>query len=47
MTVQGGAVRHRFAARTSMKAYEQGHNPERRLALLSTYLGHVNPKATY
>lgn len=40
-------LRHRFAVRTLMEAYERGHNPEHRLALLSTYLGHVDPKATY
>ena len=39
--------RHRFAVRTLMEAYEQGHDPEHRLAVLSTYLGHVDPKATY
>jgi integrase len=40
-------LRHRFAVRTVMDAYEQGHDPEHRLALLSTYLGHVDPNATY
>ncbi len=40
-------LRHRFAVRTLLDAYEHGHNPEARLALLSTYLGHVDPKATY
>lgn len=40
-------LRHRFAVRTVMEAYQQGHDPEHRLALLSTYLGHVDPKATY
>jgi hypothetical protein len=30
-----------------IEAYEQGHNPEHRLAVLSTYLGHVDPKTTY
>lgn len=40
-------LRHRFAVRTLMEAYERGHNPGHRLALLSTYLGHVDPKATY
>jgi len=39
-------LRHRFAVRTLLDAYEQGHHPEARLALLSTYLGHVDPKAT-
>jgi integrase len=40
-------LRHRFAVRTLIEAYEQGHNPEHRLAVLSTYLGHVDPKTTY
>lgn len=40
-------LRHRFAVRTMMEAYEQGQNPEHRLAVLSTYLGHVDPNATY
>lgn len=40
-------LRHRFAVRTLMEAYEKGHNPEHQLAVLSTYLGHVDPKATY
>lgn len=39
--------RHRFAVRTLLDAYEQGADPQARLALLSTYLGHVDPKATY
>jgi hypothetical protein len=30
-----------------LDAYHQGEDPEARLAILSTYLGHVNPKATY
>jgi integrase len=40
-------LRHRFAVRTLLEAYEQGQNPEARLAVLSTYLGHADPKATY
>lgn len=40
-------LRHRFAVRTMLDAYHQGEDPEARLAILSTYLGHVNPKATY
>jgi integrase len=40
-------LRHRFAVRTMIDAYEQGDNPEHRLAVLSTYLGHVDPKTTY
>ena len=27
--------------------YREGLDPERRLALLSTYLGHVDPRTTY
>jgi integrase len=40
-------LRHRFAVQTMLDAYHQGEDPEARLAILSTYLGHVNPKATY
>jgi integrase len=40
-------LRHRFAVRTLLDAYKQGHDPQHRLALLSTYLGHVDPSATY
>lgn len=40
-------VRHRFAVCTLLDAYRQGQDPEGRLALLSTYLGHVDPKHTY
>jgi integrase len=40
-------VRHRFAVCTLLDAYRQGHAPEARLSLLSTYLGHVDPKHTY
>ena len=32
---------------TLLDAYRQGHDPEARLALLATYLGHVDPKHTY
>jgi integrase len=39
--------RHRFAVQTMLDAYRQGEDAEARLAILSTYLGHVNPKATY
>jgi integrase len=39
--------RHRFAVQTMLEAYRQGEDAEARLAILSTYLGHVNPKATY
>lgn len=40
-------LRHSFAVRTLLDAYQLGDDPERRLALLSTYLGHVNPAASY
>jgi len=40
-------LRHRFAVQTMLDAYRQDENAEARIAILSTYLGHVNPKATY
>lgn len=40
-------LRHRFAICTMLDAYRQGQDAGARLALLSTYLGHVDPKATY
>ena len=40
-------LRHRFAIQTMLDAYRRGEDAEARLAVLSTYLGHVNPKATY
>lgn len=40
-------LRHSFAVRTLLDAYQQGQDPQQRLTLLSTYLGHVNPAATY
>ena len=40
-------IRHRFAVCTLLDAYRQGHDTEARLALLATYLGHVDPKHTY
>ncbi len=40
-------LRHRFAVQTMLDAYRHGENAEARLAVLSTYLGQVNPKATY
>ncbi|MEW6476578.1 MAG: tyrosine-type recombinase/integrase [Actinomycetota bacterium] len=40
-------LRHSFAVRTLLEAYRDGHDVQHRLALLSTYLGHVNPGATY
>lgn len=40
-------LRHSFAVRTLLDAYRDGHDVQHRLTLLSTYLGHVNPGATY
>ena len=41
------ACRPRFAVSTLLDAYRQGHDPEARLGLLATYLGHGDPKYTY
>jgi integrase len=40
-------VRHSFAVRTVLDGYRAGGDPQARLALLSTYLGHVDPGKTY
>jgi integrase len=40
-------LRHSFAVRTLLEAYAAGQDGQAALTLLSTYLGHVNPKATY
>jgi integrase len=40
-------LRHSFAIRTLLDAYRDGGDPAARLALLSTYLGHVDPGKTY
>lgn len=40
-------LRHTFAVRTLRDWYRAGVDVERRLPWLSTYLGHVNPTATY
>lgn len=40
-------LRHTFAIRTLLDAYHDEDDVQRRLSLLSTYLGHVNPGATY
>jgi integrase len=40
-------IRHRFAVCTFLDAYRQGEDPDAQLSLLSTYLGHVDPKNTY
>jgi integrase len=40
-------ARHSFAVRTLLDAYRSGVDVGERLALLSTYLGHVEPTMTY
>lgn len=40
-------VRHTFAVNTILDAHRASADVGRRLALLSTYLGHVDPKSTY
>lgn len=40
-------LRHSFAVNTLLDGYRQGDHPGARLALLSTYLGHVDPGKTY
>jgi len=39
--------RHRFAVQTLIQWYRSGQDPERRLPILSTYLGHVHVSDTY
>ncbi|HZE92245.1 MAG TPA: tyrosine-type recombinase/integrase [Rhizobacter sp.] len=39
--------RHRFAVVTLIQWYRAGQDVERRLPVLSTYLGHVDPSSTY
>lgn len=39
--------RHRFAVNTLVHAYRAGLDAERRMYLLSTYLGHVGVESTY
>ena len=39
--------RHRLAVRTLVQWYRSGHEVERRLPILSTYLGHVHVSDTY
>jgi integrase/recombinase XerD len=39
--------RHRFAVQTLLRWYRRGQNPERRLPVLSTYLGHSHVTDTY
>ena len=40
-------LRHSFAVRTMLDAYESGLNGQVTLSALSVYLGHADPKATY
>ena len=40
-------LRHSFAVSTILDAYRDGGDPGARLAILSTYLGHINPVHTY
>jgi integrase len=40
-------LRHTFAVRTLIDWYRAGLDVERQLPILSTYLGHVDPKHTY
>jgi integrase len=40
-------LRHSFAVRSLLDAYAAGQDGQARLALLATYLGHVDPSYTY
>jgi integrase len=40
-------LRHSFAVRSMLDAYTVGQDGQTRLALVSTYLGHVHPTSTY
>ena len=40
-------LRHAFAVRTLLDWHETGDDIDRRMPLLSTYLGHVDPASTY
>jgi len=40
-------MRHRFATNTLLQWYRSGQDPERRLPLLSAYLGHVHVSDTF
>ena len=40
-------MRHSFAVCTLIDWYRTGEEVDRKLPLLSTYLGHVNPSSTY
>jgi hypothetical protein len=39
--------RHTFAVHTLLEACRDGADTDQRLTLLSTYLGHVDPAASY
>jgi integrase len=39
--------RHGFAINTILDGYRDGNEPGNRIALLATYLGHVDPASTY
>ena len=39
--------RHRFAIQTLLRWYQSGEEVERRLPVLSTYLGHAHVSGTY
>jgi integrase len=40
-------LRHTLAVRTLLEWLQAGENIDRRMPLLSTYLGHVDPASTY
>jgi integrase len=40
-------LRHSFAVQTMLDAYQAGQDGQSALAVLSVYLGHADPKATY
>ena len=40
-------LRHTFATNSLLDAYRSGENPDTRIAVLATYLGHVSPASTY
>jgi len=40
-------LRHRFAVKTLWRWYRMGQDPDRRLPILSAYLGHVHVRDTY
>jgi len=40
-------LRHRFAAKTLWRWYRAGEDPDRRLPILSAYLGHVHVRDSY